>query len=303
MAINIKPFTNILVVLDIHAESDVALARAVKLAQASEGKISVFFSFHNKLDAKHGKGLPDDLAGLVEHFSNRVNNQLAKWNAEALLADIHMSWQHRTSFAIDHLHSEKHFDLIVKAPHPQTKLKSLMHSRLDKYFVSKCPIPVWMVKPRLWDNSVEIMACLDIGDEAYENQTLNRKIMAVGDHLAHRLKGELHVLDCYYGEIGTMHIDFNHQRGFKHEPSLKAQHLERLKDYICGYSLPEDVLHFEEGIPDEAIPDRAEQLNAELAIIGNNEDSNFIDKFLGDTATELTKAMPCDVLVLKPDPN
>ena len=71
---------------------------------------------------------------------------------------------------------------------------------------------------------------------------------------------------------------------------------------LGGYSLPEDVLHFEQGLPDDAIPDRAEKLNAEVAIIGNNEDSNFIDKYLGDTATELTKAMPCDVLVLKADP-
>ncbi len=303
MAINIKPFTNILVVLDTQGDNDVALARAVKLAKASEGQISVFFSFHKKLDAAHGQDLPDDLAALVDHFEYRVKAQLAKWNAESLLKDMFMPWQHKTSNAIDHLHQDKHFDLVIKSPHPQTQLKSLFHSRLDKYFIGRCPIPVWMVKPRMWDDSVEIMACLDIGDDKFDNQTLNRKIMAMGDHLAHRLGGELHVLDCYYGEIGTMRIDYNHERGFKHEPSLKAQHVERLKDYIHGYSLPDDVLHFEEGIPDEAIPDRAERLNAELAIIGNNEDSNFIDKFLGDTAAELTKAMPCDVLILKPDPN
>lgn len=299
MAINIDPFSNILAVLEHDARNDIALSRAVRLAKASQGKVTVFMSFYNKLDNAQALGLPDNLSELVKEYEAGIHEQLEKWQATSLLNGIILSFQSKPSIAINKLISENSLDLIVKSPYPQTQLKSLFRSGLDKYFIGECPIPVWIVKPKLWDDNIEVLACLDMGDDKFENQKMNRKIMAMADHLSHRLDGELHVLDCFYGEIGTMRIDYNHKRGFKHEPTLKEQHLQTLKTYIAEYSLPDDVLHIEEGIPDEAIPNRAASLNAEVAIIGNNEDNNFIDKFLGDTAAELTKVMPCDVLILK----
>jgi nucleotide-binding universal stress UspA family protein len=92
---------------------------------------------------------------------------------------------------------------------------------------------------------------------------------------------------------------YNRRRGFKREASIKEKHIEKLKLYIGEYSLAEDNLHFEEGIPDDSLPNKAAALNAEVAVIGNNED-NYMDRLLGDTALALTEAMPCDILVLKP---
>jgi hypothetical protein len=42
-----------------------------------------------------------------------------------------------------------------------------------------------------------------------------------------------------------------------------------------------------------------DQLKAELTIIGNNKDSNILDRILGDTALHLAENMPCDILILK----
>ena len=86
----------------------------------------------------------------------------------------------------------------------------------------------------------------------------------------------------------------------RHTEEELHKHAERLKLYISEYALSDDMLHFAEGMPDLALLDTAADLNAEVAVIGNNEDTNYIDKIFGDTVVELAKAMPCDLLVIKP---
>ncbi|MDC0602960.1 hypothetical protein OAP14_08040 [Aliiglaciecola sp.] len=192
-------------------------------------------------------------------------------------------------------------DIVLKAPYQQSEFKHLFRSGLDKYFVSNCPLPVWLVKPRRWDGTFEVLSCLDMGDDNPNNQALNKKILAASDTLANALDAQMHVVDCFHGEIGTMRISLDDKHRFKREANIGQQYVERLKLYVSDYSLPEDVIHFVEGMPDHSLPEKAAEISAEVAVIGNNEDTNYIDKIFGDTAVELTKVMPCDLLIIKPD--
>jgi hypothetical protein len=43
-----------------------------------------------------------------------------------------------------------------------------------------------------------------MNDNGYDNHLLNIKILTMSDPLASVLDAEMHVVDCFYGEIGTM---------------------------------------------------------------------------------------------------
>jgi universal stress protein E len=301
MQTDINSYKHILVVLESNEDHTVPLARATRLCRALAAKMTVFISYNKAMSAKNQQDLEDDLVLIVEQKQQAIRTQLDKWQATDFLNSTVMSWQTKPSEAVAKLIGNSDFDLVLKAPYQQSEFKHLFRSGLDKYFVSECHLPLWLVKPRLWDDNFEVLTCVDMSDDDHANHLLNRKILAVSDALANALHAEMHVVDCFYGEIGTMRIDFNKDRGFKREATIQQKHEEKLKLYIGEYALSDDVLHFVEGMPDHALPDKAADLNAEVAVIGNNEDTNYIDKIFGDTAVELAKAMPCDLLVIKPD--
>ncbi|MBU2879476.1 universal stress protein [Aliiglaciecola lipolytica] len=301
MNMEISPFNHILVVLQADEDPSIPLARATRLCRAYSGKMTVFVSLHNYFYPKANLNLADDLNKVVVNHQNSIKNILEKWEASEFVEDIVLSWQQKPSLAVANLLTQTTFNLVLKAPYLQSDFKRLFTSGLDHYFVANCPLPIWMVKPRLWDKQLEVLACVDMKDDDFDNHLLNRRILAVSDKLAQAIGGQMHVIDCYDGEIGTLHIDYNSQRGFKREATLKQKHQEKLELYIKEYSLANEVLHSIEGIPDEVLPEKAARLNAEVAVIGNNEDKHFMDKIFGDTAMTLTEAMPCDILVLKPE--
>jgi universal stress protein E len=301
MSIDIKTFENLLVVLEHDEDIAVPLARAAHLCKLFSAKMTVFVSFHSAMRGERQVDLADDLSAIVTHHKNAIKGQLESAGASKFLDNIILSWKQIPSLAVKKIISSHDFDLVLKAPYQQGDFKKLFRSGLDQYFVRECPLPVWMVKHRLWDNDIEVLACVDMCEEDLNNQMLNKKILATSDKLAGAMNAQMHVVDCYYGEIGSLSINYDSKNGFKREATIREAHIEKLKLYISEYSLAEDQLHFEEGIPDDTIPQTAAALNAEVTVIGNNEDTNYVARLFGDTAVALTRAMPCDILVLKPN--
>jgi nucleotide-binding universal stress UspA family protein len=191
-------------------------------------------------------------------------------------------------------------DVVFSLNSEQSFLNGLFQSSHEHYFVADCAIPVWIVKLRLWDNNIEVLACLDVDDESDINHQLNTDILQISEQLAKQLMGQLHVIDCFWGEVCSMSFEVDKSGRFKRLASVKTQHQSLIQNYIGQYSLPEQSLHIVEGTPDFAIPDKASQLNAELVVIGNNADQGIMDRLFGDTAINLVNNVECDILVIKP---
>jgi universal stress protein E len=301
ISIDTKTFEHLLIVLESEEDISVALARGVRLCKLFSAKMTIFVSFHNAMQGTNKADLADDLSAIVSQHKDAIGEYLASCDANEFLNNIILSWKQIPSLAVKEMLSSYDFDLVVKTPYHQDDFKKLFRSGLDRYFMGDCPLPVWMIKPRVWDNDIEVLACVDMNDEAFNNHLLNKKILATSDKLARAMSAQMHVVDCYFGEVGSLSINYNSKRGFKREATVREKHIEKLKLYINEYSLAEDQLHFETGLPDDALPQTAAALNAEVAVIGNNEDTNYVARLFGDTAVTLAKAMPCDILVLKPD--
>ena len=191
-------------------------------------------------------------------------------------------------------------DVIFKFNTAQQFLQGMFRDKAERYFVSDCDYPVWIVKPRTWDEQVEVLCCLDIDDKSEINHKLNSNVLATSDQLARLLGGQLHVIDCFFGEVCSMSFEVESSGHFKRTTSVMEQHKQLIQTYISGLTLTEQSLHVVSGTPDFAIPDTADSLQAELVVIGNNADHGIMDRLFGDTAVNLVNNMTCDVLVLKP---
>lgn len=284
-------FNHIVVILESASKEDRVLKRAIQLARLNNGKLTLFRSLYGNPEIRKSNTEEQRQALLSAHRQQLA--QLAhESGATELVQDTIISWQETIPNAIGNLCNSTRIDLIIKNSGHQLQLRQLLARNKDNFFIADCPAPVWLVKEREWDNNLEVLVGVDMGDDSIENHHMNRKILATGDELAKNLNAELHVVDCYFGEIGNMHFDYNNKRGFKRVATIREQHSEKLKLYINEYALSDDSLHFETGIPDDAIPEKAQKLGAEVAIIGNNEDSNMFDRLFGDTAKNSSRPCP-----------
>ncbi len=292
-------FKHILVILNGQLDSDLSLAQAVKFAEKNSAQLTIFKTLYKKLDKSNEK-IADDLSLYVREQQRMISERYNQLTQQDLSLNIIISWQVPPAKAIDKLINDTNIDLIMKSPQPELYFKDLFSTGLDHFLIRDCSVPIWMVKPRPWDESIEVLSCLDVDDESEGNRVLNYQILEAGLQIAALYNAELHLVDCYYGDRASMVIDYDKKTGFKQIKSVKQEHQEKLSEYLKDYQSSEYTVHVIEGMPDDSIPQKAKNLNAELTIIGNNKDSNIIDRTFGDTAKQLSDNMPCDILILKP---
>jgi universal stress protein E len=292
-------FKHILVILNEQLEVDNALAQAVKFAEKNSAQLTIFNTLYKTID-KPDEKVSDDLSLYVRDKQRIISERYNQLTQQDLSLNIIISWQVPPVKAIDNLINESNIDLIMKSPKPKLYFKDIFSTGLDHFLIRDCSVPIWLVKPRPWDDSIEVLACLDVDDESASNKTLNYQILETGIDIAALYEAELHLVDCYYGERASMSIDYDSKTGFRQIKSVKQEHQEKLTEYLKDFQSREYTMHIIEGIPDDSIPKKAKNLNAELTIIGNNKDSNIIDRTFGDTAKQLSDNMPCDILILKP---
>jgi universal stress protein E len=289
-------FNTSLAVISRDEDIDMVISRAVRVAQRSGGRVTILMSYYKQLD-----DIPEEtIDQYIQNKKQQVKDKILLLDGSALIDEIVFSWQQPTWDVATELLNKQEFGVIFKSPEPHHLFKDMFTNNLDNAFINQCSAPVWLVKPKSWVADCEILACIDVANNSPKHQSLNHEIMAVSDFIAQLFSAQLHVIDCYYGEIGSMRIDYNAKTGFKREASLKQQHQEMVKPVIKDYCVAEDALHFLEGIPDDAIPDTALELSAELTVIGDTG-SSFTERLFGDTALRLSEKMPCDILILKPE--
>jgi len=56
-----------------------------------------------------------------------------------------------------------------------------------------------------------------------------------------------------------------------------------------------------EGLPEDVIPELAEQLDAELVVLGTVGRTGFSAALIGNTAEHVIDSVNCDLLAVKPD--
>lgn len=82
----------------------------------------------------------------------------------------------------------------------------------------------------------------------------------------------------------------------------ERKHRESIAEYIKWFTeqgIPHTVV-IAQGAPDEVIVKKAEEMGADLIIMGHHKKSSLFDIFSSDVAERVTKRAPCDVMIIAP---
>lgn len=307
-------FNNILVVIDPTSDTQPSLSRALHLAQQLEKahdavKLTLFLSLYDfsfemsamlsseERESMHQGVISQKRAWLEQLIASHIPA------GSQIQTDTAVMWKSRDYEAIiEQVELGKH-DLVVKEAKPAEGLDALIFTPTDWQLLRKCPCPILMVKEHEWQSEGRILVAVNVSDDEAYHDVLNKKLVTSSRDLASVLSaGRIHLVSAYPTTPVNMAIDLPEFNPNAYTDSVRGQHLINMKALRQHFHIDEDHTHVEEGLPEEVIPQVAEEINAEMVVLGTIGRTGLSAAFLGNTAEHVIGRLNCDVLAIKPDP-
>ncbi|WP_028863738.1 universal stress protein UspE [Psychromonas aquimarina] len=300
-------YQNILVFIDPTQESQPAFDRAATIARKEKGaKITLFLCCYD---------LSYEMTSLSSAEERQaMQNIVVKENKEWLLAlaqpyqekglniDCLVRWHNRPfQAAILEVLQNKH-DLVIKSTHQHSKLSAILFTPTDWNLLRKCPVPVLLVKNHEWPENGNILCAIDcksIQDE--DHHKLNIQILSEAKAIAEMIEANIHIVNAFPSPPMNIMLELPEFDPINYEDGLKKFHQKTLNEYAESHQILAPRTHLRQGLPEDVISDIANEIDAELVILGSVGRSGLSATLLGHTAEQVIDSLNCDLLALKPE--
>ncbi len=195
-------------------------------------------------------------------------------------------------------------DLLVKST--QRRGSPGIFGSTDMSLLRKCPCPLLLLKPG-GGQLRRVLAAVDPDPEDAVRDSLNPRIMAFAALMRQLSDGTLDVAHAWniVGEDllrgGITGISKTQLRELARRE--RQQHLEALDQMLAphGMELRSPHVHVLKGDADQVLPEVADQLRADLLVMGTVGRVGLAGVFMGNTAEAILSRVDCSVLALKPE--
>lgn len=303
-----KRFKNILYVADRPLPSP-TFDRALELAQANQAQLTVMDVVEPMIwSAENQARFGTDLTNILR---DRRQQELIALTEPHDQADPQNTPLIRTQVAVGTPFLEiiratlrNRFDLVIKsAERPQGFLRSTLGPN-DQHLVRKCPCPVWIDREDRGRPYRKILAAVDpLGEQ---DVGLARTVMDLATSFSAWEGSEIHVAHAWRlpGETtlqgGRFRVpDIDLQQMLQEQENRHARALgELLGDY--NLSVADQRVHFVKDTATALITRLAQQLPADLIVMGTVGRTGIPGFFIGNTAEAVLQVTDLPVLTVKP---
>ncbi|TWU50556.1 hypothetical protein Poly51_38480 [Rubripirellula tenax] len=194
-------------------------------------------------------------------------------------------------------------DLVVKTADGFSAAGRLFGS-VAKSLLRLCPCPVWLLKPEIHGKFDQVVAAIDVESDDKKHADLNRKILELAYSIAQRDKAQLHVVAAWQV---WMEDSMRRHAGDDAVDSIRQDHhakVHRTLDELlqAPYADATDVhLHLRQGSPAAVIRSVADEVEADLMVMGTVCRTGVAGFLIGNTAETVIPDVTCSLLALKPD--
>jgi nucleotide-binding universal stress UspA family protein len=312
-------FKNILCVLAADERAGPELDRALALAEHNQADLSLV-SVVEKVPEDlpmPGRGLrsadlqealvaeqPRRMAGLIESRAGHPVSASAVLIGTPFLETIR-----------EVLRNDR--DLVIKMAESGGMLGRIFGSD-DMHLLRKCPCPVWLMKPPVGAPYRRILAAVDVEDrfpakELASRGLLTQQILEMSASLALSEFAELHIVHAWdtVGEnvIRRELLVGSEEKVAAYAEAERRRHARALSAALDGlaatigreameYLAPE--AHLPKGSVRAAVPALAQDLDADLVVMGTVARTGIPGFFIGNTAETILNRLTCSVIAVKP---
>ncbi|HNR22404.1 MAG TPA: universal stress protein [Steroidobacteraceae bacterium] len=302
-----KPQRRILVAIkDPASSTPPAVAKAARLAQALGAELELFHAMTIPISADTHLYETGSLANFERGARKRAVEQLEAMagplRRKKLTVRTAADWDYPAHEAIVRRARRIKAELIVADLHAGRRLAPWLLHLTDWELLRTSPFPVLLVKnDEAWGRPI-VLAAIDPTHAFAKPAGLDSEILKVAARLSSALGGSLHAMHAYgpipvgvHPEVGVGPREVANIKDAAESAARKA--LDRA---LRGTKIPARRRHLVVGSPVKAIPRTAGELGSAIVVMGAVSRSALKRVVIGNTAERVLRALPCDVLVVKP---
>jgi universal stress protein E len=296
---------NLLVVITREKPVQPALERALLFGQHGPVKITLFSAVYSPaleltalLASEQRKLLREQALSARESYLKQLKD---KFQSSSIIIDTHVVWHKKTAQAVVEFTHDNEIDLTIKRISSDANSENPFIMPTDWHLLRFCNSALLLVKDPQWHKSSPLLAAVCPTSELEEHQKLNHRILDYSHYLAELLQSETHVVNCYISPTLDAPLELAIISNEKLKQKVAAHHSEKLKELIAKHPFSQQQTHVIEGLPEIKIPQLAEQLKAQLVVMGTVGRTGLTAAFMGNTAERVLSRLTCEVLALKPE--
>jgi len=265
----------IFVIIDPARERQVALQRAVRIAQVRNARIHAYACVFSGADHIE----PEDLKA-AELFRQRLwlERIIAPIRDQGIDVELELDWDQDWRAAICRAVRRTDCGLVLKHSRAAAGTRRLLPG-CEAQLLQAARCPVMLVKQEDYHRKhIILMAGESSRDSDAYRQVLDAVLACGNTCVAAHEHSELHVVNCFTGSDDYVHVT----------------------DVVKRTGVPLNRVHVVSGEPEQAVARVAREIGAEAVIIGLSTRSSIARRFFGTTAEDLMQALEQDILVVTP---
>jgi universal stress protein E len=297
-------------VLDPTAKVQPALAKAARLAVASNASLELFVCDYEPALANPRFFVSERLAVLREEFLERLRSMLEGYatglRAQGLAVTTEVRWDTPVHQGMVARARESAPDLVVKDTHYHGPIRRTLLTNTDWNLIRSCPAPLLLVKAGEWRTPRRIMAAVDPGHENDPHAMLDHELLRLGNALAQWLAGELHVVHAFFpAELIASATGVGPASAIDGDTITELLEQERgrireaLAELAREHAIAPGRCQLRQGSAVEVLCDLATELPADIVVLGAIARGRLREMLIGSTAERVFDRVPCDILVVK----
>jgi len=261
----------LLVIVDPTQDEHVALDRAVITSRLRDipPEIHIFLG----VDSESNDTKADNKAMFRDN--TWFENLMKPLVDEGLTYKVHISWSSQWQESIVAMAEDVDADMIV-IPDYSIKAKASRLSDANWALMRQSPCPVLVVRPGAQPQRKSVVAAINTQAQDARYEALNEKVLTRGQWMAQRYGAEFHVVSAYPDSL--------------HYPD--RGHLVRKT------GLDAERVHVKQGAPEDVISAVADELSADIVVIGTLAREGVLAAMRGNTSEKVLGKLSTDVMTL-----
>ena len=211
-----------------------------------------------------------------------------------------MAWHRELHDAFEEIVDELEPDLVIKRISADTSNINPFAMPVDRHLLRYCKAPLLLVRNSHWVKN-PILAAIDPTATDKKHIALNHSILEYSKMLAHVTETQLHSVNTFETpsmgptmEVSWANIDFQ---------SIKVDtcnaHKDKMQTLLKEHDLFINLYHVIEGRAEIATPSIANEIDAQLLILGTVGRTGLSGAFIGNTAEHILANMNCEILLTR----
>ena len=189
--------------------------------------------------------------------------------------------------------------------HPSVLTRALL-TNTDWNLIRTCPMPLWLVKLQGFAETPVFVAAIDPMHQHDKPVALDDLILHLSKLLGDEVSGEVHAFHSYDPRIAVATATANAYIPVslpfdEIEQQMHEDHEKRFSEITSFHGIDGDHSHLVAGLTHEELPAIADNLKADVVVMGAVARNRWKRLFIGATAERTLEHLPCDLLIIKPD--